>query len=75
MNWVEDSCDTPKLPQNRTLWTIVILLRKKTMGYGIPGSLETISMDRRRQVVIVCPQWLFIHICETLRFELEVRKA
>ncbi len=35
-----DNNNVPKPLQNRTLWTIVILLREKTIGYGISFALQ-----------------------------------
>jgi hypothetical protein len=43
MNLVQGNRGIPKPPQNRTLWTIVLPLRKKTVGYIISDNLQMLS--------------------------------
>jgi hypothetical protein len=43
MNFVQGSKNIPKPPQNRTLWTMVMPLRKKTVGYVISDNLQMLS--------------------------------
>jgi hypothetical protein len=74
MNLVQGSKDIPKPPQNRTLWTIVIPLRTKTVGYVISAAdaFRRIADGEQRPCVrngYSCQTY------EVLKLELEVWTA